>query len=138
METVIAYTFAHNGVARAAAGRSRVEAYYGNFWDHDAAHQGYDGNTVGLHTWDRNDSTCFWPSWHDTGDIRVASVHTPLGYQRVIGDVPPYEAPARLAHAVRRTPASFLELAPPFTMAALGPAGGRLARFPASPRVGRA
>jgi hypothetical protein len=137
METVIAYTFAPNGVARAAAGRSRVEAYYGNFWDRDATHQGYDGNTVGLHMWDRHDSTCFWPSWHDTGDVRVASVHTPLGYQRVIGDVPPYDAPARLAHAVRRTPASFLELAPPFTMAVLDPAEERLELFTDPIGVGR-
>ena len=66
METLIAYTFAHDGVERAAAGRARVEAYYGDLWDHQAKHHGYDGSTIGLHLWDRHDSHCFWPSWHDT------------------------------------------------------------------------
>ncbi len=137
METLIAYTFAHESAARAAAGRARVEAYYGDLWKHEAKHQGYDGLTVGLHMWDRHDGTCLWPSWHDNGDVRVASVHAPLGYQRVIGDVQPHDAPAQLAKAVRRTPASFLELAPPFTMAVLDPSEERLDLFTDSIGVGR-
>ena len=137
METLIAYTFSHDSVVRAAAGRARVEAYYGDLWNHEAKHQGYDGSTIGLHVWDRHDGHCFWPSWHDTGDLRVASLHTPLGYQRVVGDVSPYDAPGRLAQAVRRTPASFLELAPPFTMAVLDPAEERLELFTDSIGVGR-
>ncbi|NIK56725.1 hypothetical protein [Kribbella shirazensis] len=137
METLIAYTFAHDGAARAAAGQARVEAYYGDLWQHEAKHHGYDGQTVGLHMWDRHDGTCLWPSWHDTGDVRVASVHAPLGYQRVIGDVAPYDAPARLGQAVRRTPASFLEVAPPFTMAVLDPEEERLDLFTDSIGVGR-
>ena len=137
METLIAYTFSHDSVVRAAAGRARIEAYYGALWDHQAQHQGYDGSTIGLHVWDRYDGSCHWPSWHDTGDLRVASLHTPLGYQRVVGDVPLYRAPGRLAHAVRRTPASFLELAPPFTMAILDRAAERLELFTDSIGVGR-
>ncbi|MEV5965162.1 hypothetical protein AB0L70_25560 [Kribbella sp. NPDC051952] len=137
METLIAYTFARDSVLRAAAGRARVEAYYGDLWDHEAKHQGYDGTSIGLHVWDRSDGHCYWPSWHDTGDLRVGSLHTPLGYQRVIGDVAPYDAPSRLAKAVRRTPASFLELAPPFTMAVVDPAQERLELFTDSIGVGR-
>ena len=137
METLIAYAFSHDGVVRAAAGRARVEAYYGDLWDHQAKHQGYDGSTIGLHVWDRPDVHCFWPSWHDAGDLRVASLHTPLGYQRVVGDVAPYDAPGQLARAVRRTPASFLELAPPFTMAVLDAADERLELFTDSVGVGR-
>ncbi len=137
METLVAYTFHPDSMARAAAGTARVEAYYSGLWDHQAKHKGYDGSTIGLHVWDRGDSSCFWPSWHDTGDLRVASLHTPLGYQRVIGDVPPYDGPGRLAHAVRRTPAGFLELAPPFTMAVLEPQQERLDLFTDSIGVGR-
>jgi len=135
METLIAYTFAHDSTARATAGRARVEAYYGDLWDHQSKHQGYDGKAIGLHIWDNGHS--IWPSWHDTGDLRVATLHTPLGYQRVIGDVPPYDAPAQLPHAVRRTPASFLELAPPFTMAVVDSAQDRLELFTDSIGVGR-
>lgn len=137
METLIAYTFAHDSAERATAGRARVEAYYGDLWQHEAKHHGYDGNTVGLHIWDRDGGTCRWPSWHDAADLCVASVHAPLGYQRVIGDITPYDAPARLAHAVRRTPANFLELAPPFTMAVLDPGEERLELFTDSIGVGR-
>jgi len=137
METLVAYAFHRDSLARAAAGRARVEAYYGDLWDQKAQHKGYDGSTIGLHVWDRDDTSCFWPSWHDTGDLRVGSLHTPLGYQRVIGDIPPYDGPGRLAHAVRRTPASFLELAPPFTMAVLEPQQERLDLFTDSIGVGR-
>jgi hypothetical protein len=137
METLVAYAFHSDSPARAAAGTARVEAYYEGLWDQKAKHKGYDGSAVGLHIWDRGESSCFWPSWHDAGELRVASLHAPLGYQRVIGDVPPYDAPARLARAVRRTPASFLELAPPFTMAVLEPESERLELFTDSIGVGR-
>ncbi|GAB2645947.1 hypothetical protein [Kribbella swartbergensis] len=137
METLVAYTFQRDGAARAAAGTARVEAYYDGLWDQKAKHNGYDGSTVGLHVWDRDDTGCFWPSWHDSGDLCVASIHAPLGYQRVIGDVPPYDGPGRLADAVRRTPADFLELAPPFTLAVLEPQQERLDLFTDSIGVGR-
>ncbi|MFG1908664.1 hypothetical protein [Kribbella sp. NPDC048928] len=137
METLIAYTFAQDARARAAAGCARVAAYYGDLWQHTADHHGYDSQSVGLHVWDRPDRTCRWPSWQDAGDLRVASVHAPLGYQRVIGDVAPYDAPALLAKAVRRAPGDFLELAPPFTMAVLDPEAQRLDLFTDSVGVGR-
>ncbi|WP_433162022.1 hypothetical protein [Kribbella sp. CA-247076] len=137
METLIAYTFHRDGAVRAAEGRARVEAYYHELWGRKAEHHGYDGSTVGLHVWDRAESTCFWPSWHDTGELRVGSLHTPLGYQRIVGDLPPYDAPGQLAHAVRRTPAAFLDLAPPFTLAVLEPLQERLDLFTDSIGVGR-
>lgn len=137
METLVAYAFHGESGTRAAAGVARVEAYYSALWDRKATHKGCDTSTIGLHVWDRDDSTCLWPSWHDAADLRVASLHAPLGYQRVIGDVSPYDGPAKLAHAVRRTPASFLELAPPFTMAALHPEEERLDLFTDSIGVGR-
>jgi hypothetical protein len=59
MGTLVAYTFAHDGAARSAAGRARVEAYYGG----EAEHRGYDGAAVGLHLWNGRRST----SWHEAG-----------------------------------------------------------------------
>jgi hypothetical protein len=124
METLVAYTFAHDDPARAAAGRARVAAYYGDRW----THHGYDGQHVGLHLWDQDDDTCRWPAWDDTSDLRVASVHAPVGWQS--------PKPAQLAQAVRRTPASFLQLLPPFTMAVLDPAADQLDLFTDSLGVG--
>ncbi|WP_406051143.1 hypothetical protein [Kribbella sp. NBC_00889] len=137
METLVAYAFNNDSASRAAAGRARIEAYYDGLWDRKGKHSGYDGSTIGLHVWDRDDSGSFWPSWHDAGELRIATQHAPLGYQRVIGDVPPHDAPAKLAHAVRRNPAGFLELAPPFTMTVLDPDEDRLDLFTDSIGVGR-
>ena len=136
METLVAYTFHADSLARAAAALHASRLAMAVCGIRKARHQGYDG-TVGLHV-GPEDTSCFWPSWHDTGDLRVASPSaTPLGYQRVIGDVPPYDGPARLANAVRRTPADFLELAPPFTLAMLEPQQERLDLFTDSIGVGR-
>ena len=62
METLVAYTFAHDSAARAAAGRARVEAHYGA----EAEHHAYDGAAVGLHLWGTPGSTDT-TSWHDAG-----------------------------------------------------------------------
>ncbi|MFB6722108.1 hypothetical protein ACFCV3_18175 [Kribbella sp. NPDC056345] len=114
METLVAYAFHRpDSAARAAEGAARVEAYYAD----SAAHWGHDGRTNGLHLWGTGDT--LWPAWHQTGNVRVASLHTPVGYERVVGDITPADAPGPLAEAVRRTPEAFIDLAPPFTMAVL-------------------
>ncbi len=114
METLVAYAFHRpDSAARAAEGAARVEAYYAD----SAAHWGHDGSTNGLHLWGTGDT--LWPAWHQTGSVRVASLHTPVGYERVVGDITPADAPGPLAEAVRRTPEAFIDLAPPFTMAVL-------------------
>ncbi|GAA1667352.1 hypothetical protein GCM10009745_07000 [Kribbella yunnanensis] len=116
METLVAYAFHRpDSAARAAEGAARVEAYYAD----SAAHWGHDGSTHGLHLWGSSDRNTLWPSWHETGNVRVASLHTPVGYERVVGDIAPADAPGPLAEAVRRSPEAFIELAPPFTMAVL-------------------
>ena len=138
VETVIAYVFDRpDDNQRAAAGRRRVEAYYGGLWDEAVTHQGHNARTVGLHVWDRSERDCLWPSWQDSGDLRVASLHAPLGYERIVGDVPLHDAPGQLARAVLQAPGRFLDLAPPFTMAVLDPAGERLELFTDSIGVGR-
>ncbi|WP_329003149.1 hypothetical protein OHA18_07865 [Kribbella sp. NBC_00709] len=70
MEVLVAYTFAHDSAARAAAGRARVQAYYG------AEHHGYDGAAVGLHQWGRREE-------HDAGDVRLAGVRAILAQDRL-------------------------------------------------------
>jgi hypothetical protein len=138
VETVIAYVSDRSDDnQRAAASLRRVEAYYSGLWREEAVHQGHDARTVGLHVWDRRKRDCLWPSWQDSGDLRVASLHAPLGYERIVGDVPPHDAPGRLARAVLQAPGRFLDLAPPFTMAVLDPADERVELFTDSIGVGR-
>ncbi|TDC14930.1 hypothetical protein, partial [Kribbella albertanoniae] len=114
METLVAYAFHRpDSAARAAEGAARVEAYYAGI----PKRGGHDGSTHGLHLWGSDDT--LWPSWHQTGTVRVASLHAPVGYEQVVGDIDPADAPGPLAEAVRRTPEAFIDLAPPFTMAVL-------------------
>ncbi|MFF1821730.1 hypothetical protein ACFVWG_30785 [Kribbella sp. NPDC058245] len=130
VETLVAYAFHRpDSAVRAAEGAARVEAYYAGI----PKLGGHDGSTHGLHLWGSADS--LWPAWQQTGSVRVASLHTPVGYERVVGDITPADAPGPLAEAVRRTPEAFLELAPPFTMALLD--DDRLELFTDSAGLGR-
>ncbi|MFK4086844.1 hypothetical protein ACI2LF_22235 [Kribbella sp. NPDC020789] len=132
METLVAYAFHRpDSAVRAAEGAARVGAYYAE----TPKRGGHDGVTNGLHVWGSADRQTPWPAWRQTGDVRVASLHAPLGYERVVGDIDPADAPGPLAEAVRRTPEAFTELAPPFTMAVLD--GDRLDLFTDSAGLGR-
>lgn len=134
METVVAYAFDRfAGAERAAAGVRRVEAYYGG----DARRDGCDAGTVGLHSWSRREPTYRWPAWRDDDDLCVASLHVPLGYEAVVGDLAPQRAAAPLARAVLASPARMLDLAPPFMLSVLDPADERLELFTDSVGLGR-
>ncbi|GAA1590427.1 hypothetical protein GCM10009789_50120 [Kribbella sancticallisti] len=138
METVVAYAFDQfAGAERAAAGVRRVEAYYGGLWQGLAQRDGCDAGTVGLHSWSRREPTCRWPAWQDDDDLCVASLHAPLGYETIVGDLTPGRAAGPLARAVLASPARMLELAPPFVLMVLDPADERLELFTDSVGLGR-
>ncbi len=138
METVVAYAFDRfAGPERAAAGVRRVEAYYGGVWEGQARRDGCDSGTVGLHSWSRREPTYRWPAWRDDDDLCVASLHAPLGYEAIVGDLTPQRAAAPLARAVLAFPARMLDLAPPFMLAVLDPADERLELFTDSVGLGR-
>jgi hypothetical protein len=138
METVVAYAFDRfAGPERAAAGVRRVEAYYGELWQGQARRDGCDVGTVGLHSWSRRQPNYRWPAWRDDDDLCVASLHVPLGYQAVVGDLAPQRAATALARAVLADPARMAELAPPFLLSVLDPADERLELFTDSVGVGR-
>ncbi|HEU4948890.1 MAG TPA: hypothetical protein VFT31_17210 [Kribbella sp.] len=138
METVVAYAFDRPEQAdRVTAGIRRVEAYYSELWQDSARREGCDAGAVGVHLWDRKVSDCRWPSWHDAGDLRVATVHAPIGYERVVGDLSPEQAPGPLARALLRSPERVLELAPPFVLTVLDPEAQHLELFTDPIGVGR-
>lgn len=138
METLVAYSFdGFVGAERAAAGVRRVEAHYGQLWGESARRDGCDAATVGVHTWSRREPDCFWPAWRDDDNLCVASLHAPLGYESIIGEVAPQRAPTALARAVIASPARMLDLAPPFVLTVLDPADERLELFTDSIGVGR-
>ncbi|WBQ06612.1 hypothetical protein [Kribbella sp. CA-293567] len=138
METLLAYAFDHFvGPEKAAAGVRRIETYYGRLWQGQAKRDGCDAGTVGLHTWSRREPDYRWPAWRDDDDLCIASLHVPLGYQTIVGDLAPQRAAAPLARAVLANPARMVELAPPFVLSVLDPADERLELFTDSVGVGR-
>ncbi|MEV5965919.1 hypothetical protein AB0L70_29395 [Kribbella sp. NPDC051952] len=138
METIVAYAF-DRGVdeERATAGVRRVEAYYGDLWGDEVVRNGRDANTVGLYSWSRRHPACNWPAWQVDQDLCVASLHAPLGYERVVGDLAPERAVGPLARTVLAVPARLLDLAPPFGLTVLDPAAQRLELFTDSIGLGR-
>jgi len=130
VEILVGYAFHRpDSAARAAEGAARVAAYYADI----PKRGGHDGSTHGLHVWGNDDTP--WPAWQETGSVRVASLHAPVGYEHVVGDIAPADAPGPLAEAVRRTPEAFVDLVPPFTMAVLD--DDRLELFTDSAGLGR-
>jgi hypothetical protein len=133
METVVGYAFDRfAGAERAAAGVRRVEAYYDGLW-----RDGCDAGTVGVHSWSRREPNCRWPAWYSDDELCVASLHAPLGYEAIVGDLAPDRAVGPLARAVQAVPARMLDLAPPFVLAVLNPAEERLELFTDSVGLGR-
>jgi hypothetical protein len=138
METVVAYAFDRfAGPEKAAAGVRRVEAYYGDLWQSQARRDGCDAGTVGLHIWSRREPDYHWPAWRDDDELCVASLHVPLGYQEIVGDLAPQRAATPLARAVLADPARMADLAPPFLLSVLDPADERLELFTDSVGLGR-
>ena len=138
METIVAYAFDRPaGPERAAAGVRRVEAYYGNLWQDKAVRAGRDAGPVGLFSWSRREPLCNWPAWHEDDGLCIASLHAPLGYEAVVGDLAPVRAAGALARAALASPTRLIQLAPPFVLTVLDPAQLRLDLFTDSVGLGR-
>lgn len=138
METIVAYAFDRRiDEERAAAGLRRVEAYYGDLWHGEVVRNGRDAETVGLVSWSRREPACNWPAWQVDQDLCVGSLHAPLGYDRVVGDLAPERAAGPLARAVLACPSRLLDLAPPFVLTVLDPDAQRLELFTDSIGLGR-
>ena len=108
------------------AGLERVEAWYGQLWGIDPALHRVEADGVGLALWEDPQDQGRWPAWASAGDRSVASLHTPLGYTRLIGEVPIGVAPMALAAHLRRRPLDVHRLTPPFVLAELDSAGASL------------
>ncbi|MDX2968164.1 hypothetical protein PWY87_24280 [Kribbella solani] len=138
METIVAYAFDRLvDSARVRAGIRRVEAYYGELWGETATRSGSDAGPVGLLSWRRRTPSCNWPAWQEEAGLSVASLHAPLGYESVVGDIAPERAAVPLALAARKAPERLLELAPPFVLCVLDQNAQRLDLYTDSVGLGR-
>lgn len=112
--------------ASPAKGVERIESHFGKLWPSGWVRRGFDLPFGGMHMWDVEDADCLWPSWSEDANSAVATLYVPLGYQRLIGDVPPGQAPQPLARALMLAPESIVELTPPTVLARLDKKDPRL------------
>jgi len=120
VQTLLAHAFdqpAAPGVVE--AGLARVEAWYGPLWHRRRTAESAGTDRLGLHLWDHPEPGSRWPAWSARGAEVVATLHTPLGHERLLGDVAPEQAPIPLVQRLRQHPGGVLELTPPFVLAHL-------------------
>jgi len=115
----------------------RVADHYGRLWPATVERRGAGSGRVGLHIWAAAESAWTWPSWQQDGVLAVATLHAPLGYERVLGDVAPERSAIALARALHADPWKLLEIAPPFVLASLEPARDRIRFFTDGIGLGR-
>jgi hypothetical protein len=136
METIVGYAF-DRGSGAANAGVERVEAYYRALWGADVVRDRGEVGAVGLISWSRTKPLSSWPAWRTSGELCVASLYAPLGYESIAGDLAPEQAAVPLARGVLAAPGRMLELAAPFVLGVVDRAAERLDLFTDSVGLGR-
>lgn len=118
MRTLLAFSFREPASReRVQAGVRRVRQWYGPLWGTDPRTDLCAGSSRGLMMWSDPDDPCRWPGWVVRDGRAVATLHVPLGHERLTGPGPLAEAPARLADRLRERPDEVHALTPPFVLA---------------------
>ncbi|GAA1430947.1 hypothetical protein GCM10009616_16830 [Microlunatus lacustris] len=128
MQTLVAFALdpGASRPGRAVEGRGRVETWYAASWgtaprSHQAVHA-----HLGLVLWADPADQSRWPAWVQGGSTTVATLHSPLGHERLVGGVERAEAPLALAAHLRRDPGGGSRLTPAWVLAELDAAAARL------------
>src|SRR3712207_6760328 len=108
MQTLVAYAVADLGSPRVRHGLSRVEHHYGALAGTPLVHAGLDGRGVGLHAWDAGLGDRRWPTWQSEPGLGVVTVNAPVGYERLVGDLPPERAAGPLLRTLLARPEAVL------------------------------
>ena len=138
MQTLVAYAFDRAvELDRVAQGRDRVERQYAPLWSANFVRQSADAVSTGVHLWDAADNGSRWPAWESEGDEVAATLHVPLGWTSLVGEVPPERAPIRLAQRLLAEPTGVCELTPPFVLAHLARRTNQLTLYTDMLGVGR-
>jgi hypothetical protein len=138
MQTLLLYVGTdesrHEGLSH---GVERIEAHFSRLWPSGWVRHGCELPFSGMHLWDVDDAECLWPSWSEDELAGVATLYVPLGYQRLIGDVPPARSPQPLARALMQAPEGILELTPPVVLARMDKREPRLDLWTDAMGIGR-
>lgn len=138
MLTLLLYaTPGGSGFASVANGVERVESRFATRWPAGWVRHGCDLASGGLYLWDVEDAECLWPAWSEDAEAVVATLHVPLGYQRLIGDLTPQRSPQPLARSLMQAPEGIFELTPPTVLARLDKADDRVDLWTDALGIGR-
>lgn len=120
MQTLLAYAWERGVLAeRVTAGRARIEQWYGTLWGDGVSAAAAATDRLGLQLWHRTDDPCRWPAWATGGSRTAATLHVPLGYQRLVGSAALEHAPVALARRLHDHPAEVNRLTAPFVLGLL-------------------
>ena len=118
MRTLLAFSFrAPVPDETVEAAVRRVEEWYRPLWGLEPRTDRCGGSSRGLVMWSDPQDPCRWPGWVAADGRTVATLHVPLGHERLVGDGPLAEAPLRLADRLRERPDQLRALTPPFVLA---------------------
>ncbi|HYJ76828.1 MAG TPA: hypothetical protein VEV65_14570 [Kineosporiaceae bacterium] len=116
MQTLLAYAFPERETAPGAPGLARVEDHYRRDAGAPLTHKGRDVGGVGLHIWEAASDHRRWLAWQEDRSRSVATVHAPVRYESLVGDLPPDRAAVPLVDALRARPEDVLRLSCPFVL----------------------
>jgi hypothetical protein len=117
MQTLLAYAFGEPDAARVAAGLDRVEQHYQRYAGAPLDHGARDVDAVGLHLWEAAAEGRRWRAWQEDRSSSVATIHAPVRYESLVGDLPPERAAVPLADHLRARPEDVLRIGCPFVLA---------------------
>jgi hypothetical protein len=117
MQTLLAYAFPDTDAGRVAAGLARVEEYCRRHAGAPLKHEGRDVQGVGLHVWEAAAERRRWPAWQEDRSRSVVTIHAPVRYESLVGELPPDRAALPLADVLRARPSAVLQLGCPFVLA---------------------
>ncbi len=117
MQVLVAYALDHE--MDISARLADVARHYEPLWQVPVSRQGRDAGRVGLHVWDSSDSRWRWPTWQEDPTMATATLYLPLGYERLVGQVPAEEAALPLARLLLGRPDRVAELTGTFVIGTL-------------------
>jgi hypothetical protein len=112
-----------------------VQRHYAGLAGGPLRHEVAENGGRGLHIWEAHAGRRRWPMWHQERELTVVTLHTPIDFETLVGEIPPERAPAQLARRLIAQPDAVLELGGPFVLAALDP--GELALLTDAVGLGR-
>src|SRR5688572_755622 len=97
MQTVLAYRFARpRAVREIGLALRRVQDHYQVMAGGTLTMRAVIGPSIGLAAFTGGEVAIRWPEWTFDGSRAAATVHVPLGWRRVLGDIPIGDGPLGL------------------------------------------